>query len=658
MHVLSKVFAVAATLAVLMSGARASEQAAAPPSAGGPPPAQQAQGGPPPGDPLGPDLFIAIRTGTAADVKAVLAKGAKLEATNWLGFRPLMWAASLGKQEACAALLDAGANVNAPSHYGTALSFAVMSGNARLVEFLLGRGAKLTEDRADGITPLMSAADSGHVEVVRMLLARGKANVNAKDFDGATAIHFAARRGKTTAARLLIEAGADVNATDGHGRTALMYAAMNGYPACTALLLAHRASLNARDRAGNTALLLAARYAGEPQVIGALLRGGADPSLKDAKGRSAFDVALAHENRAAAAAIRPRGLLPAADSKELLPRRARRAVALSLPLLERGAKTFSRQAACTSCHHQGLGLMATGLAKERGIGYDRELAAAQIDLILKSDEAHAGEIRGVLPRPEMYKHVPGVDMGELTPVLAFVYSGLLAHGQRPGEIQSAMTTILASQQDDTGRWGFALHREPIQSSAFATTALTVRLLKAYMPAERAAETAQRIQKARTWLIATKAVTNEDRTFRLLGLKWAGADPKEIDKAAAELRGAQRPDGGWAQLPASGADPDGDAYTRSDAYATGQALYALHVGGGIATTAEPYRRGVRYLLRTQDEDGSWLVTKRAVPANNYFDAGFPHGESQYISYGATSWATMALILAAPVGGAQQQMAGAR
>ena len=82
-------------------------------------------------------------------------------------------------------------------------------------------------------------------------------------------------------------------------------------------------------------------------------------------------------------------------------------------------------------------------------------------------------------------------------------------------------------------------------------------------------------------------------------------------------------------------------TRSDAYGTGQALYALNQAGGVPATHEAYRRGVNFLLRTQDEDGSWYVSKRAMPANNYLDAGFPHGESQYASFNATCWATMAL-----------------
>jgi hypothetical protein len=295
-----------------------------------------------------------------------------------------------------------------------------------------------------------------------------------------------------------------------------------------------------------------------------------------------------------------------------------------------------------------MGLMATGLARERGMAYDKVLAAAQADLIIKGDEAAGDAVRGIMAHPEMVKHAPGVDMEELTPVLAFVYSGLLAHGQKPGELQSALTTILAGQQAADGKWGFVLNREPQQSSVFATTALTIRLLKNYLPADRAGDSAQRIEKARAWLLATKAVTNEDKTWRLLGLKWAGAEPSAISQATTDLLRSQRSDGGWAQLPADRAGKDGGdgAFTRSDAHATGQALYALHLGGGIPVTSDAYQRGVRYLLRTQDDDGSWLVTKRAAPVNIYLDGGFPHGESQYASYNASCWATMALILAAP------------
>jgi hypothetical protein len=49
-------------------------------------------------------------------------------------------------------------------------------------------------------------------------------------------------------------------------------------------------------------------------------------------------------------------------------------------------------------------------------------------------------------------------------------------------------------------------------------------------------------------------------------------------------------------------------------------------------------------RTQKQDGTWLVHKRAVAFNQCFESGFPHGKFQISSFAGTSWATMALMLA--------------
>jgi ankyrin repeat protein len=623
---------------VLMSGAGAQT----------PPPAKpEAPSGPPQGDPLGPDLFIAIRSGSSADIQAVLAKGAKVDAPNWLGVTPLMWAALVGNEEACKSLIAAGANVNALSRIGNVLAIAEYGGNTNIVRLLMSHGARPIENRADKISPLMTAAGQGHIDILALLLPHYP-NVNAADINGATALMYAAKRGQTRAARMLVDAGADVNVRDKHGRTPLMYAAIGGYSACTQLLLDRRANVQLRDQQGRTALDLAAHYASDmPQVKQALLRAGAKANVARTNGQTS-PVVLAREYPA----------LATRTISAATPEQTRTAAQKGLTIIEKSTRSFSNQAACVSCHHQGMGLTVTGLAKERGFTYDRALAMMQATIIVKSDEAIGSEVEKVIAHPEMMKYAPGVDMDELTPMLAFNYSGLLAHNTKLGKVQADLVRVLASQQSADGKWGFVLHREPMQSSVFATTAMTLRLLQAYMPADRAEEGRQRVQKALGWLIATKPVTNEDKTWRLLGLQWAKAAPAEIAKAQNELRLAQRPDGGWAQLPVSQAGSDGgdSRFTRSDAHATGQALYALHQSG-LPVTNETYRQGVRYLVKTQDADGSWLVTKRAIPANTYMDAGFPHGESQYASYVGTCWATMALMLAAPPHSPKQLAQGA-
>jgi hypothetical protein len=88
---------------------------------------------------------------------------------------------------------------------------------------------------------------------------------------------------------------------------------------------------------------------------------------------------------------------------------------------------------------------------------------------------------------------------------------------------------------------------------------------------------------------------------------------------------------------------------SDAYATGSALAALQMGGGVPVTDPVYRRGVAYLMRTQLDDGSWRVRSRSFPVQPYYESGFPHGRDQFLSAEATGWAATALALACPTDG---------
>ncbi len=123
-------------------------------------------------------------------------------------------------------------------------------------------------------------------------------------------------------------------------------------------------------------------------------------------------------------------------------------------------------------------------------------------------------------------------------------------------------------------------------------------------------------------------------MRLLGLGWGKADA-QAREAAKALAAGQRPDGGWSPL----------ATLSSDAYATGQVLFALQESGALKTNDTVYQNGVKFLLRTQQPDGSWHVKSRALGFQPYFESGYPHGPDQWISSAAAAWATAALARAA-------------
>ncbi len=72
--------------------------------------------------------------------------------------------------------------------------------------------------------------------------------------------------------------------------------------------------------------------------------------------------------------------------------------------------------------------------------------------------------------------------------------------------------------------------------------------------------------------------------------------------------------------------------------------ARHEAGAASIDDPVYQRGVAHFLKTQREDGSWMVKSRVIPLQVYFDSGFPHGTDQFISAAGTSWAAIALTLA--------------
>jgi hypothetical protein len=167
----------------------------------------------------------------------------------------------------------------------------------------------------------------------------------------------------------------------------------------------------------------------------------------------------------------------------------------------------------------------------------------------------------------------------------------------------------------------------------------MRAIQVYAPKTLRAEYERAVQIAAGWLAKAEPRTNEDRTFQLLGLGWSKTGREIIRKAAKELLAEQREDGGWGQIPS----------LASDAYATGQALTALHENGALSVKDAAYQRGVRFLMNSQLEDGSWYVKSRSLSFQPYFESGFPHGPDQWISAAGTNWAAMALTLTLPEAG---------
>lgn len=316
------------------------------------------------------------------------------------------------------------------------------------------------------------------------------------------------------------------------------------------------------------------------------------------------------------------------------PEALRAAVQRAIPVIEKSSAEYTRQRGCFACHHQAMAVVALTAARERGFAVDEANLRHQLEFTEAS-------LRGARENYRQGKGQGGqVDTAGYA-LLALSVGGWKAEGETT-ETPAAVTEYLLRRDADVGHWRVNSSRPPSERSPFTSTALALRGLKAFGTPEQQERIAARVTAAREWLLNTPARDTEDRVFRLRGLKSAGATDDAVRGAAEELKRAQGDDGGWSQ------DVETVPPLASDAYATGSALVALHAAGGMAVDDPVYRRGLAFLVRTQEPDGSWHVVTRSKPIQVYFESGFPHGKDQFISMAGTCWATAALAEACPPG----------
>jgi ankyrin repeat protein len=173
---------------------------------------------------------------------------------------------------------------------GRLFAAAMRDDESAVVELAL-HDADLNQRNPKGEHALAVAIAHGSRRVANFLLKLRSVDVNAKNAVGETPLMLAAIKGELDIARrLIVERGAEVNQP---GWTALHYAASSTSPhsaEMVQLLLEHHAYIDAESPNRTTPLMMAARY-GRPEIVGLLLREGADPTLRNDRGLSAIDFA-------------------------------------------------------------------------------------------------------------------------------------------------------------------------------------------------------------------------------------------------------------------------------------------------------------------------------------------------------------------------------
>jgi hypothetical protein len=321
-------------------------------------------------------------------------------------------------------------------------------------------------------------------------------------------------------------------------------------------------------------------------------------------------------------------LLLGANGAQAAPQ-GRKAVERGLVFLQQDAATWRKEKQCSTCHHGTMTVWALSEAKSQG--YD--VAAETLADAVKWTKDRLLE-RIDLPRDKR----PGWSMVN-TPAL---YLSAMALSVPRQEAVSAdelkrIAGHLVRHQETDGSWAWssapAKNRPPpVFESDEVATLLAVAALRQQMPIDpkEKSEVRDAREKGAAWLAKAKpSDTTQAALLRLFVKARAGEPAKALESEVEWILSRQNKDGGWGQIK--------DA--TSDAYATGQALYVLSLIG-VKRDQQALRRGVAFLVNTQQEDGSWPMAGRA------HEGATPSKNLVPITYFGSAWATLGLMRTVP------------
>jgi len=311
-----------------------------------------------------------------------------------------------------------------------------------------------------------------------------------------------------------------------------------------------------------------------------------------------------------------------ADAPPAAPPAVHAAIDRGLAFLVRDAVAWKNEHDCVSCHHAGLVVWSLREAKQRGHAVDEPFLAELTKWVAESGEGKTG-----VPRPAS---VPRA-LNEK----AVNFAIALGANPEPDAVSRAglklLLTTVKGDQIENGSWAsWPETRPPIfgNSDERATALATLALLPAAATGDDSAKVAR--DKGVQWLADTK--TDDDPqsiALRLVLWQRIGRPAEEWEPLAKRIQSRQNVDGGWSQaeeLP-------------SDAWATGQALYAL-AHAGFKPDNPAISRGHAFLIKTQRDDGSWPMTSRPTkPGGDGSKSLIP------ITGAGSAWAVMGLARSA-------------
>jgi hypothetical protein len=317
-------------------------------------------------------------------------------------------------------------------------------------------------------------------------------------------------------------------------------------------------------------------------------------------------------------------LAAVASAQDAPPKRAKvdATIDRGLGFLVKDALAWKKDNKCASCHHASLVICSMHEAKQFGHAVDEAVLAELTKWVAESGDGKFG-----LARP--------ASAPKAASPKAIYFALALGTGPRPDAAsQKGLKLLLKTvqaEQTDNGSWSaWPGTRPPLfgNSDESLSALATLAVLPAAATGDKEAERSR--DKGVKWLAETKT-DGDPQSIALRLVLWnrLGRPAKEWEPLVKSIKDRQNPDGGWSQT----------KDMASDAWATGQALYALAYAG-LKPNEAALSRGQAFLIKTQRADGSWPMTSRpTAPGGKGSTSLIP------ITGAGSAWAVLGLVRSA-------------
>lgn len=276
-------------------------------------------------------------------------------------------------------------------------------------------------------------------------------------------------------------------------------------------------------------------------------------------------------------ALSPGALLARHQAPAKTPRQAAQ---LGVNWLQTASLDWQKRNQCFGCHSQAQVIMGLSVAKKNNYSVnDRSLG--ELVAFTRKQEGPSGSFNN------------DVTITQYAAMAMAYYDDL--RDQHDKKLVDSAKWLL-TQQKPSGEIPLGHLEPPIdQGSLMSTANCAFAFLRAFdeTGSERYAKAAVR---AFAWIAKAKAETTQDQVFKILALSRSSNSQQKdlVPELVRRLKAEQSRDGGWKET---------SAVNGSNAFATGQVLYALKKAGEPIDSPQ-FTRGVQFLLSTQKPSGAW------------------------------------------------------